>query len=194
MLAYLEGLIEHKGPNYVIIDVNGIGFKVYATARVLADMPDAKSQARLYVHWHIGDGNMALFGFTSEQQVDLFENLISVSGVGPKGALALMDALSYEQILFAVVQSDDKSLSRAKGIGAKTAQRIIMELKDKLHMPREIKSSDTGERTDDSMYGQAIEALISLGYAPAEAAGALEGVTTDGRSLEEVIKEALRRF
>ncbi|MDK2991703.1 MAG: holliday junction helicase RuvA [Clostridiales bacterium] len=194
MLAYLDGLIEHKSSNYVIIDVNGIGFKVYATTKILADMPDVKSRTRLYVHWHIGEGNMALFGFASEQQVDMFESLISVSGVGPKGALALMDALSYEQILLAIVQGDEKSLSRAKGIGAKTAQRIIMELKDKLHMPSEIKSSDIGERIDESTYGQAVEALISLGYAPAEAARVLEGVTTDGRSLEEVIKEALRRF
>jgi len=190
MLAYLDGLITHKGSDYAIIDVNGIGFKVYTTTSVLAEL---KNKARLYVHWHISENSMALFGFLSQPQVDMFESLISVSGVGPKAAIAIMEALSYEEILMALAYSDDKALSRAKGIGAKTAQRIIMELKDKMHIPGEIRPDSVNKAEPGSLYGQALEALASLGYSHAEAANMLEGLDVEGQNLEGIIKEALKR-
>lgn len=194
MLAYLDGILEHKGVNYVIIDVNGMGFKVYVPLRILPDMPDVQKRIRLYVHWHISEGFVALFGFCSSQEVDMFESLISVSGVGPRGAMALLDAFSCDQLLAAIAQQDAKVLSRAKGIGMKTAQRIIMELKDKLHLSDEAKARVDVKKDDSSLYSRSMEALMALGYTPAEAAEALKGLPLNDRSLEDIVKDALKRL
>lgn len=194
MLAYLDGILEHKGVNYVIIDVNGMGFKVYVPLRILPDMPDVQKRIRLYVHWHISEGFVALFGFCSSQEVDMFESLISVSGVGPRGAMALLDAFSCDQLLAAIAQQDAKVLSRAKGIGMKTAQRIIMELKDKLHLSDEAKARVDVKKDNSSLYSRSMEALMALGYTPAEAAEALKGLSLNDRSLEDIVKDALKRL
>ena len=140
---------------------------------------------------------MSLFGFISKEELELFKKMISVSGIGPKGALAILSALPFEDLVFAIISGDAKSISKAQGIGAKTAQRLILELKDKLSAESvsaiEAEAGDVSF-TEQSAIKEAIEACVALGYSYQEAARALKDIKDDSLSTEEYVKLALKRL
>jgi Holliday junction DNA helicase RuvA len=189
MIATLEGILEYRGNDYVIIDVGGIGFRVYVSGSTLSQVGTVKGKVSLYTHLHVREDNISLYGFASNEELALFRNLISVSGVGSKVALTLLSALNPEQVVMAIASGDIDLISKAPGIGKKMAGRLIVELKGKLEkewtetaLPLAPESADV------------IAALTGLGYSLTEATKAISKLPdSEGLSLEEKIKLALQQ-
>jgi len=189
MIATLEGILEYRGNDYVIINVGGIGFRVYVSGSTLSQVGTVKGKVSLYTHLHVREDNISLYGFASNEELALFRNLISVSGVGSKVALTLLSALNPEQVVMAIASGDIDLISKAPGIGKKMAGRLIVELKGKLEkewtetaLPLAPESADV------------IAALTGLGYSLTEASKAISKLPdSEGLSLEEKIKLALQQ-
>lgn len=190
MIATLEGILEYRGNDYVIINVGGIGFRVYVSGSTLSQLGTVKGKVSLYTHLHVREDNISLYGFASNEELALFRNLISVSGVGSKVALTLLSALNPEQVVMAIASGDIDLISKAPGIGKKMAGRLIVELKGKLEkewtetaLPLAPESADV------------IAALTGLGYSLTEATKAISKLpNSEGLSLEEKIKLALQQM
>jgi Holliday junction DNA helicase RuvA len=190
MIATLEGILEYRGNDYVIINVDGIGFRVYVSGSTLGQLGTVKGKVSLYTHLHVREDNISLYGFVSNEELALFRNLISVSGVGSKVALTLLSALNPEQVVMAIASGDIDLISKAPGIGKKMAGRLIVELKGKLEkewtetaLPLAPESADV------------IAALTGLGYSLTEATKAISKLPdSEGFSLEEKIKLALQQM
>jgi len=132
MIATLEGILEYRGNNSIILNVGGIGFQVYVPASTLSQLGTVKGKVSLYTHLHLREDNVSLYGFASGEELALFQNLISVSGIGPKAALGLLSALKPEQLVMAISSGNIDLISQAPGIGKKIASRLVVELKGKL--------------------------------------------------------------
>lgn len=190
MISFVRGQVTAKGVNYVVLDVGGIGFKVLTPSR---DAEGAKpgSEIMLNTYFCVKEDAMELYGFSGAEELSMFELLIGVNGVGPKAALSLLSSFTAAQLSSAVMLSDGKKLSSAQGIGAKTAQRIILELRDKVSaiLPE---GEDVPEVSENSasQEAEAVSALTALGYSSQEAAQAVKkGGVRD--TVEETIKAAL---
>jgi Holliday junction DNA helicase RuvA len=190
MIATIEGILEYRGNDYIIINVGGIGFRVYVSGSTLSQLGTVKGKVSLYTHLHVREDNISLYGFASNEELALFRNLISVSGVGSKVALTLLSALNPEQVVMAIASGDIDLISKAPGIGKKMAGRLIVELKGKLEkewtetaLPLAPESADV------------IAALAGLGYSLTEATKAISKLPdSEGLSLEEKIKLALQQM
>ncbi len=190
MIATIEGILEYRGNDYIIINVGGIGFRVYVSGSTLSQLGTVKGKVSLYTHLHVREDNISLYGFASNEELALFRNLISVSGVGSKVALTLLSALNPEQVVMAIASGDIDLISKAPGIGKKMAGRLIVELKGKLEkewtetaLPLAPESADV------------IAALAGLGYSLTEATKANSKLPdSEGLSLEEKIKLALQQM
>lgn len=196
MFYYIRGELVHKGENFAAVDVNGVCYKLFTSLTCLGKMGEVGSRITMYTHLHIREDIMDLYGFTSEEELKMFINLISVSGVGPKAALAILSVAAPEKLALAVVTADAKVITKAAGVGPKMAQRIILELKDKL------KNSDIssvmGSDDDEEIYiednlGEAVNALVVLGYSPQEAKNAVSKAEKSD-SVEDIIKTALKNL
>lgn len=192
MYYYIKGKYITKGENYIVLETSGIGYKIFTSAINLEKMPLPNENLMMFTHLYVREDIQDLYGFVSNDELTLFLQLLSISGVGPKAALAVMSALTYEQLALAVMTNDTKALTKAQGIGPKAAQRIILELKDKLDdvdaLPEEIKTVNTEQQNQMS---EAITALTVLGYSANEAKQAVSRVSSD-LSVENIIKEALK--
>ncbi|MBQ1947836.1 MAG: Holliday junction branch migration protein RuvA [Clostridia bacterium] len=188
MFAYISGKVAFTAVNYVAVDVHGVGYQVFAPLRVLNTLKKGDS-VMFYIHTNVREDAFELFGFLSQEELHIFRSLLSVSGVGPKSALAVLDVLSCEELALAVVTGDDKAIAKAPGIGKKSAQRIILELKDKITNEELVSVSEHTPQTGGT-FDEARDALVALGYSAQEAQAALRGVTED-MSLEDMIKAAL---
>ncbi len=191
MIATLEGTLEYRGVDSVIINVGGIGFQVHVPGSTLSQLGAIKDKVSLYTHLHLREDNVSLYGFASEEELALFKNLISVSGIGPKAALALLSALNPEQLAMAIASGNVDVISQVPGIGKKIAGRLVVELKGKLE--REWKKGGVlplaAENTD------AIAALTNLGYSLREATQAVSNLPDSAElSLEEKVKMALQQL
>jgi Holliday junction DNA helicase RuvA len=190
MIATLEGILEYRGNDSIIINVGGIGFRVYVSGSTLSQLGDVKGKVSLYTHLHVREDNISLYGFASSDELALFKNLISVSGVGSKVALALLSALNPEQLVMAITSGDSDLISQAPGIGKKMASRLVVELRGKLEKEwKEVALPLAPESAD------AIAALTGLGYSLTEATKAISRLPDSGElSLEEKIKMALQQM
>ena len=191
MIAILEGTLEYRGVDSVIINVGGIGFQVHVPGSTLSQLGAINDKVSLYTHLHLREDNVSLYGFASEEELALFKNLISVSGIGPKAALALLSALNPEQLAMAIASGNVDVISQVPGIGKKIAGRLVVELKGKLE--REWKKGAVlplaAENTD------AIAALTNLGYSLREAIQAVSNLPDSAElSLEEKVKMALQQL
>jgi len=190
MIATLEGILEYRGSDSVIINVGGIGFRVYVSGSTLDQLGTVKGKVSLYTHLHVREDNISLYGFASNEELALFKNLISVSGVGSKVALTLLSALNPEQAVVAIASGDIDLISRAPGIGKKMAGRLIVELKGKLE--KEWKETALPLAPENA---DVIAALTGLGYSLSEATKAISKLAdSEGLSLEEKIKIALQQM
>jgi Holliday junction DNA helicase RuvA len=189
MIATLEGILEYRGNDSVIINVGGIGFQVYVSGSTSSQLGTLKDKVFLYTHLHLREDNVSLYGFASSEELALFKKLISVSGVGPKLALALLSALSPEQLVAAITSGNIDFLSQAPGMGRKMASRLVVELRGKLEREwKEVALPLAPESTD------VIAALTSLGYSVAEATEAVSKIPgSEELNLEEKIKMALQQ-
>jgi Holliday junction DNA helicase RuvA len=191
MIANLSGRLEAVNSNSVIINVNGIGFLVYMPSNALNVIGSLGSEIKLYTHLHVREDVLSLYGFITPEELKLFETLITVSGIGPKLGLAMLSAMTVEQLTMAIAAGDANMLKQIPGIGKKTSERIVLELKDKIET--EILTMPAARATQGN--NDVIAALISLGYSVSEAARAAYAVpANENMSLQERVKLALQYF
>ena len=198
MFSYLKGFLAQKGQNYVVIDVSGVGFKVYTSMTSLEGIA-AKNEndpVTFYTYLYIKEGIMDLYGFSTQEELNMFELLISVSGVGAKGAIAILSSLTPQKLAVSLVTNDVSSIKKASGIGPKTAQRIILELKDKIKNEELTASAENGGISEEipltSSRAEAVSALMVLGYSKFEAERAVSNIDTSLTETEDIIKAALK--
>ena len=191
MIATLEGTLEYRGVDSVIINVGGIGFQVHVPGSTLSQLGAINDKVSLYTHLHLREDNVSLYGFASEEELALFKNLISVSGIGPKAALALLSASNPEQLAMAIASGNVDVISQVPGIGKKIAGRLVVELKGKLE--REWKKGAVLPLAAEN--ADAIAALTNLGYSLREATQAVSNLPDSSElTLEEKVKMALQQL
>ncbi|MBO5076748.1 MAG: Holliday junction branch migration protein RuvA [Clostridia bacterium] len=196
MFEYISGTLEQTGPDYCVVDVAGIGFKLNTSARVAAMAGHKGDHVKLYTFLNVKEDELSLFGFGSKEELAAFEMLITVSGVGPKVAQAVLNTLSPSEFCLAVATGDYKAISRSKGVGPKLAQRVVLELKDKVAKDLGAeKAPDIAVEAVPAGYigGDAVAALMVLGYSSKEASDAVRRVFKEGMTLEETVRLALRQ-
>ncbi len=196
MFYYLEGKLFLPELSTAVIDCGGVGYKltISATTRSAVCLKIGQT-VKLYTYLSVREDAMELFGFFEEEELTAFTQLISVSGVGPKAAIAILSVLSVEQLNRAVLTGDAKSISRAQGVGAKIAARVVLELKDKLAKALGVSAEDLPDAPPESgvqALSDALNALMVLGYTRGEATAALKKIDPAGKSTEDLIKEGLK--
>jgi len=197
LFAYIKGKLEYKHNDYVVIEANGVGYKIITALSTIETIGPVGNEAKLHTHLYVREDIMSLYGFLTREELSMFELLITVSGVGPKAAVSLISAVSPSKFSLAVITDDVKTLTRAQGIGNKMAQRVILELKDKIK--KEQLAVDNVSRDDDKVINkdnsgamEAISALMVLGYTALEASKAVSAVYSDDMDLESIIKNSLK--
>lgn len=189
MISSLRGKLEAIGNDWAIINVNGVGFNVYSSTSTLATLGATGDEVRLYTHLHLREDNISLFGFSTFEELSLFRILISVSGIGPKLATAMLSAMKADRLVAAIAGGDTDTLTTVPGIGKKTAGRLILELKDKINAGLVPMAVQVFEGNNE-----VISVLTSLGYSIAEANRAIATIPPATINLEEKIKLALAYF
>ena len=196
MFYYVSGTVAEIGPNLAVIDCGGVGYACATTNYTISRLKKGE-RAKLFTYLHVREEIFELFGFSSQQELSSFKMLIGVSGVGPKAALAILSSTTPNNLALSIVTGDEKALTAAPGIGKKSAQRIILELKDKLAKEQTSFSSDGPVPViaagGASKAGEASAALAVLGYGTPEIAAALKGVDME-QPLEEIIRQALKKM
>lgn len=199
MYAFIEGIVEHKSSGELVINAGGVGYLLLCSQSTLSAAPPRGEFTRIYTHLSVREDAMELFGFTSQEEKAMFLRLTSISGIGPRTALGVLAAMPLPDLTLAILTGDAATLCRAPGIGKKTAQRITLELKDKLSaedLPVGTQSvSLPGSSGADSAVGEAILALQSLGYTQSEAARAVSAAhqdAGDGAGADDLVRLALR--
>ncbi len=206
MFYYIEGKLAHLDYGFAVVDANGVGYKLTITHTTYEAMPPHLSVnetpiVRLYTYMAVREDGVELFGFSSEAELDAFKMLITVSGVGPKAAIAILSVFTPDKLFMTILNEDTKAISKANGIGAKTAARIILELKDKIsksfaEMPSipspagKVSSVPAGS----SKLSDAQSALLVLGYTKSEIVAALRGVDLAGKETDDIIRIALKNL
>ena len=197
MFYYLNGVVAEMEANLAVIDCGGVGYACATTNYTLSQLKKGE-RAKLYTYMNVREDAVELFGFASQSELHSFKLLLGVSGVGPKAALSILSANTPANLAMAVVMGDEKALTAAPGIGKKIAQRIILELKDKLAKEQSSFSGDSGAilpvAVPDDKIREAGAALAVLGYSASEVAAALKGIDMDALPLEEIIRQALKRM
>lgn len=191
MISYISGEVAYINETSVVVDVSGIGYEIFLTPVNISRLTIGE-KAKLHTFMNVKDDGISLFGFYSKDELSLFNKLITVNGVGPKGALSFLTTYTPEDIILFILCEDTKSLSKVSGVGAKTAQRVILELKDKFKNMETIKSSFEYEETSSNKKMETIEALVSLGYTKTEAATVVQKIYNDDLETEELLKLALK--
>lgn len=204
MFSYMKGELVEVNSEGIVMDVNGIGYDIRMPLSTLDDLPNAGSDVKIHTYLHVREDYVGLFGFITRDDLETFKLLITVNGIGPKGALGILSAISPDDLRFAVLSNDVKTISRAPGIGAKTASKLILELKDKLkledafeekltnQMDGQIQLSSTGS-TINQKRNEAIQALVVLGYTNTDAAKVVRKITiTEVMTVEDIIKISLK--
>ncbi len=199
MFYYLNGTVAEIAAGLAVIDCGGVGYACATTNYTLSQLKKGE-RARLYTYLHVREDIFELYGFASQQELNSFKMLIGVSGVGPKAALAILSATTPQNLALSIVTEDEKALTAAQGIGKKIAQRIILELKDKLAKEQSnftVQGGGSGaapKPLGGSKSGEAAAALAVLGYGSQEISTALKGIDMDALPLEEIIRQALKKM
>lgn len=189
MISYLEGKIEFKGEKFVVVNVGGVGYRVFASSETLKKIPEKEGQVKLWIHTHLREDALDLYGFLHMAELDLFETMIQAPGIGPRKALGVLGVAPIDTLRRAIAAGDVSYLTRVSGIGRKTAEKIVVELREKMAGKGVmVEAPELKEEAD------AVEALMSLGYTQREAREALQQVSGDIKSSEKRIKEALKKL
>lgn len=196
MFYYLDGTVAHLAAYLAVIDCGGVGYACRTTSTTISQLQVGKA-GKLYTYLHVGDGIFDLYGFSSQGELGSFRQLIGVSGVGPKAALAILSVCTPQQLAMAVVTENEKALIAAPGIGKKIAQRIILELKDKLAKEQQeiglpVSSGAVGGEKSKAV--EAAAALAVLGYSQQEIAVAMKGIDVENLPLEEIVRQSLKKM
>lgn len=196
MIAYVNGTLEMKFNGYVVVEVNGIGYKIFMAENSINELGNIGDKVKVYTHYHVREDDISLYGFLTIEELNMFELLISVSGVGAKSALNTLANIEPSSFAFAVVSNDTTKLTKIPGIGAKTAARIILELKDKLKNQEIVSGAKTNKNKtnieDNNEIEEAMTALQVLGYSRKEIEKTFETIDLTNLKLEEMIKQGLK--
>ncbi len=201
MISYVRGELVAVEEDKVIVDVQGVGYGVYISAHTMGMLPAVGEEVRLHTYLNVREDAMQLFGFLTRDDLKVFKLLIGVSGIGPKGGLNILSQLSPDELRFAVMANDAKTIASAPGIGKKTAEKLIIELKDKLNIEDVLNKVDDSQESShistgiNEMQTEAIQALVALGYGNAESMKAVKKVTVnENTTVEDLLKEALKHI
>lgn len=194
MIIYIKGILKSISEKHVVVEVQGIGYEILMPHSLSLKLPPCGNEVKIHTYDHVREDARILYGFITTQEKEMFEEITTVNGIGPKVGMNILSSLTPNEIINAVISKDAKSLTTVPGIGPKTAQRMILELKDKFSaqdlfaLPQEEDSGSAGV----SHTGDAIDALSSLGYARMDAMDVVKRVYTEGMEVEEILKKALK--
>ena len=197
MISYIKGMVADIEDNAVIIECGGIGYRIFTTPQVLQEDLRIGEDIAIYTYLQVKEDDMQLYGFTSRDDLQIYKLLISVNGIGPKAGLGILSGLSADEIRFAVLADDAATISKAPGVGKKTAQKLILELKDKLNLQDAFeqklvnRNSSVNNGTNEAQK-EAVEALSALGYSATEALKAVRKVDNANEDVSVLLKEALK--
>ena len=200
MISYIKGEIVYNDAEGVIIENNGIGYRVIVPAFSAQKLCSQRGEVIVHTYMSVREDGITLFGFASPEERELYEKLISVSGIGPKAAVSILGALTPSQLIAAIISADSAAIARAPGIGKKTAQRVILDLKDKLGSEAIAEAFDgadaaaVSETAAGDDRSEAVEALVALGYTRSEALKAVSRVYNDGMDVQNILSAALREL
>lgn len=198
MISYIRGELVSIEDEKVVIDVNGVGFGIFMPGQAMNMLPAIGEEVKLHTYMNVREDAMQLFGFLTRDDLNVFKLVIGVSGIGPKGGLSILSHLSPDELRFAVMSHDVKAISGAPGIGKKTAEKLIIELKDKLSIEDVLertveRDSHAVSSTNNQIHTEAVQALVALGYGNTEALKAVKKVdTSEDMTVEDVLKQALK--
>lgn len=191
MIAYISGILKNKQEGEIIVDCNGIGYQIFVSVNTLSFLPVQNEEVEIYTYLQVKEDGVVLYGFSSMEEKQLFLKLITVSDIGPKKAMGILSGMSLSDLMIAIATSDVKVLSKIKGLGAKTAERLCLELKDKINV---LGTVEYQEKEITSVVAQAIETLISLGVNKTQASDIIKSVAKDEDTLEELVTHALQNM
>ena len=201
MYSYIRGTLADVEENLVVIEAGGVGYNIYTTGQTLDYLPSIGEELKLYTYLQVREDAMQLYGFLTKDDLKVFKLLLGVSGIGPKGALAILSVMSTDDLRFAVLGEDAKMIAKAPGIGAKTAQRLILELKDKLSLEEAFEQKLTNQsekklpNQTNGIKNDVIQALVALGYSSTEALKTVNAVEiTEDSDVEDILKAALKNM
>ncbi|MCB6202907.1 Holliday junction branch migration protein RuvA [Extibacter muris] len=203
MISYIRGELAAVESDKVIVDVGGVGYGIYMSGQAMSLLPAAGEEVKLHTYLNVKEDAMQLFGFLTKDDLDIFRLLIGVNGIGPKGGLGILSALSPDDLRFAVISNDVKAIQAAPGIGKKTAEKLILELKDKLSIEDVLEHAAHGDSQPaayaaggaNEVQSEAVQALVALGYGSTESLKAVKQVDiTEDMEVGEVLKGALKHM
>ena len=193
MIGFLRGVLAQKHPPALLLDVGGVGYELEAPMSTFYSLPAVGEQVQLYTHLVVREDAHLLYGFATEAERRLFRDLLRVSGVGPKIGLALLSGMNVDAFLLCVEAQDVESLVRVPGIGRKTAERLVVEMRDRIRsLGTAVPAGQAPAGASGGPAAEAFAAMVALGYRPSEVSRLLKQVATDGSATEEIIREALR--
>ena len=194
MFAYIKGTLEEKGNGYVIVETGGIGYKIFMSNTSIGILGELKQTVKVHTYYYVREDNISLYGFVTKEELSMFELLLSVSGIGAKSAITMLSNIEPSAFALAVITNDIKKLTKIPGVGTKSAQRIVLELKDKLKADRELAKSEeiVNVIEKEESLDEATAALQILGYNIRDIEKAYEKFDRKSMSTEDVIKAALR--
>lgn len=200
MYAYIKGELAEINTDHIVVEAGGIGYQVFISLQTFDYLPSVGEDLKIYTYLYLREDAMILYGFLTKDDMELFKLLISVSGIGPKGGLAILSTLEADDLRFAILSGDAKAISKAPGVGGKTAQRVILELKDKLSLEDAFEAKTehvqkNAAAAGGSVKNDAVMALTALGYSSTESLKAVSAVEiTEDMDVEEVLKTALKHL
>ncbi|PNV64083.1 Holliday junction branch migration protein RuvA [Clostridium sp. chh4-2] len=199
MISYIKGLLVETFEDTIVVEAGNIGYNIHVPLSLLERLPKVGNEVKVFTYFQVREDAMSLYGFLNRQDLDMFKQLIGVNGIGPKGALGVLSTLTPDSLRMAIISGDAKAISKAPGIGVKTAQRVILDLKDRVHIEDMLPQEAETEALGGSLVGQtgkeAMEALVALGYSGSEAAKAVRQVEiTDEMTVEDVLKASLKHL
>ena len=200
MISYVRGELASVEPDKAVVDVGGVGYGVFMPQQALSMLPSPGSEVKLYTYLNVKEDAMQLFGFLTKDDLEIFKLVIGVSGIGPKGGLNILSCMTPDDLRFAIMSGDAKAISAAPGIGKKTAEKLILELRDKVDIETVLYHAAHGNDTvqvtsgaaESSMQAEAVQALTALGYGNAESLRAVKKTSPNCQTVEDILKEALK--
>lgn len=201
MIGYIKGELADVTESYIVLEAGNIGYEIYMPVSAIMELPPRKSTIKVYTYLHVREDAFCLYGFLTKDDLDMFKLLITVNGVGPKGAMGILSGITADELRFAILAEDSKKIAKAPGVGSKTASKIILELKDKISLEDAFQHKFDHQVTkinSDNINGkreEAIQALMALGYSSSEAYKFITQVDiTEDMTTEDILKLCLKRI
>lgn len=199
MIAFIKGVLDTVTEDRIVVENQGIGYEILVPGSVVQAMPQTGNTVKVYTYMYVREDVMQLYGFLTKDQLNMFKLLITVNGIGPKGALGILTVMDVDALRLAILSDDAKSIAKSPGIGAKTASKLILELKDKCHLEDVLENVSSApvmaDAVDNEARNDAIQALVALGYSASEATMAVrKSNVTNDMSVEDILKQSLKNL